>query len=1305
MRRSADVLVLLLACILGTGYSAHAAPGPVLINEFMAANSNVLADPQGQFDDWVELHNAGDALIDTAGMYLTDDPKVPTKWKIPTGAASLTRIAAKGHLLIWLDSNTADSGLHASFGLDAAGDEIALFDKDGSTLLDTVAFKSQRGNISYGRFPSGADAWGFMTLPTPGTLNATPYDGLVADTKFSRDRGYCDGPFDVTITCNTPGTTIFYTLDGSEPGSPTGRLPEGQVYSGPIRITKTTCLRAQALKEGWLPSDIDTQTYLFLDGVIQQTLQAALAVGYPSSWSGYGADYEMDPEICNSPEYRDQMVDALSALPVLSLVTDRSNLFGPSGIYSNPGSEGPAWEKPVSAEFFTPDGSKEFHVNCGLRIQGGASRQAMKCPKHSLSLRFGSAYGPSRLEYDLFDGSPVNSFNSLQLRGGFNNAWTHWAPDQRQRAQYLRDQWARDSLLDMGQADAGYGLHAHVYINGMYWGVYNVHERVDASHYVDYNGGDPERIDTTNGDPTYKGSEPGQMTNGTIDAWLELQRAVSSRNWGDICKVLDVDNFIDWAILNYYAGATDLKRGNNWRSAGGGPDRRPWRIYSWDAEKILENLQQNGIGSNADPTSFFGPLSNIEEYRIRFGDRVHKHLFNGGALTVDRNIARWTQRSDDMETAIIAESARWGDYRRDVHPYQNGPYDLYTRNEYWIPEKDRLLNDYFPHRASIALSQFRSRGLYPNIDAPVFHIGGTYQHGGRVAAGASLSMQGGTGTIWYTLDGSDPRVPGVEASTGGNVTTLVAENVAKRVLVPAGPVNNAWRGGAAFDDSAWIAGAGGVGYERSTGYEPHFTIDVLQQMYAKQTSCCVRIPFTLDKDPATLDTVQLRVRYDDGFVAYLNGVEVARRNVAGEPVWNSAASAQHYDIDAINLEDISLPNARTHLKTGQNILAIQAMNDSASSSDFLLSVMLVSSAGAAGSPAGVSANAIRYASPITLDQSTAVKARALNGSTWSALNEAVYTVGSVTESLRISEILYHPAEDPNAEYIELTNVGSQPINLNLVRFTRGIEYTFPSFELPPAGYCLLVKDVAAFEAAYGNQLPVLGQYTGSLSNSGERIELVDAAGGIIQSFEYQDNWFDLTDGLGFSLTALDPKIVANQNDKTAWRPSAQAGGSPGTDDDGQVPALGSVVINELMANPSAGGSDWIELYNTTGQAIGLSGWFLSDNNDDLTRYRIAEGTSIPAGGYVVFYQDLHFGNPDDPGCKEPFGLSKDGETLYLHSGSAGVLTGYSEQGKFEASEPGVSLGRRQESPGSSRFAALTEPTPGQANAAPVISNN
>jgi hypothetical protein len=195
----------------------------------------------------------------------------------------------------------------------------------------------------------------------------------------------------------------------------------------------------------------------------------------------------------------------------------------------------------------------------------------------------------------------------------------------------------------------------------------------------------------------------------------------------------------------------------------------------------------------------------------------------------------------------------------------------------------------------------------------------------------------------------------------------------------------------------------------------------------------------------------------------------------------------------------------------------------------------------------------KYTGPIPITRSSRIKARAMVSgnaySPWSGLAEAVFAVGPVARDLRISEIMYHPL-DPNTEFVELTNVGAETINLNLVEFTDGVEFTFPSFELAPAGYVLVVQDSAAFETRYGPGLPIAGVYAGSLDNAGEHVELKDAAGQIIHGFRFDDSWYDVTDGHGFSLTVKDP-FTTDPNtlgSKSVWRPSTKPGGSPGLDD-------------------------------------------------------------------------------------------------------------------------------------------------------------
>jgi len=1131
---------------------------PVLLNEVMASNS-LIPDPQGQFEDWIELYNTSRAPVNVGGLYLTNDANEPAKWQIPANNVALTTIPAGGFLTIWADGDTADPGLHASFKLNADGDSLYLFEADGVTRIDSVEFGRQIPNVSYGRYPDGSAEWQFLTFATAGQANARMYDGVVGNVKFSPERGFYSQAFSVTVMCDTPDAVIYYTTDGSEPYKEGGRFPNGRVYTEPLRITQTTCLRARAIKPGWRSSNIATQSYVFSSQVPYQSIAPA---GFPGSWGTTAADYAMNAAIV-TPQVR-EIEGALKSLPTMSLVMTLDDLFGGTqGIYANPNGTSASWERPASIEMLWPDDQEGFQANCGARIYGDVGRREKK---KSIRLLFKGMYGQTSLRYPLFGEDAAQEFDTIILRANFNDGY----PFGQTKTQYLRDEWSRRLQLALGQPGA-HGTYVHLYINGLYWGLYNPVERPDASFAATYCGGDKEDWDAYN-----SGSPTGGSTSNSYSGMLNAARQGVSTNQAyqrlqgnnpdgtpnpAYVDYLDVDNYIDYLIVNFFVGNTDWPH-KNWYGAMNRVHSTGFKCFCWDTEWVMDlalpgwslssYLTSNVVGVSNGIAEPYGQLRQNAEFRLRFADHVHRAFFNGGPLYANLSRPQWDPAhpennqpaasyaglASSIEKAMLVETARWGDVG-------GTPYNITQ----WRTERDYLLNTYMVQRPGIVMGQFRSAGLYPSVEAPVFQIDGTYQHGGHVAAGAKLSMTGGT--IWYTLDGSDPRLS-AEAAQASSSTTLVAENAPKRVLVPTGPVDVGWRGGSRFNDSAWTAvtgSPGGIGFERSSGYETLINIDLSQQMYGKQQTCYVRIPFTLDRDPTKLDLVQLRARYDDGFVAYLNGVEVARRNFTGEPAWNSGATASNSDTAAVNFEDITLPNAKNCLKQGDNILAIQALNQGSTSSDFLISVMLVSGPSTPAGGGSVTTGAVRYTGPITLNQSVRVKARTLSGATWSALNEAVFAVGPVTESLRISELMYHPADsgnpnDPNTEYIELTNIASESINLNLVQFTKGIDYTFPSFDLPAGGYCLLVKDLAAFQAKYGLKLPVAGQYAGSLDNGGERIELVDAAGTVIQDFRYEDNWFKSTDGQGLSLTAKDPKTTdANSlNDVGAWQASVPSPG-------------------------------------------------------------------------------------------------------------------------------------------------------------------
>jgi len=419
--------------------------------------------------------------------------------------------------------------------------------------------------------------------------------------------------------------------------------------------------------------------------------------------------------------------------------------------------------------------------------------------------------------------------------------------------------------------------------------------------------------------------------------------------------------------------------------------------------------------------------------------------------------------------------------------------------------------------------------------------------------------QGTSGKIYYTLDGTDPRLSSTGGQSGLIPITLAAASASKRVLVPTAAISDTWQGGGAFDDSAWtlVTGSpGGVGFDTNpnTGgdYRPYIGYDLNSLMNGKNATCYIRISFTASAgDIGSLIALTLKIQYDDGFVAYLNGTEVYRVGfTGGTPTWNSRASTSHDAGTATASFDIS--GSIGLLRAGDNILAIHGMNNSLTSTDFLILAELAAGKTSGPVELGVTPTAIEYKGAVTLARSALVKARAKNGNIWSALNEAIYAVGPVAETLRISEIMYHPKDtgnpyDPNTEFIELTNIGTQAINLNMVRFTNGIDFTFGDVTLQPGQCVLVVKDAAAFTAQYGQGLPISRTYIGSLNNGGERIRLEDALGQVILDFEYKDGWYSATDGGGYSLVLRQPQTADPDalGDKALWRASLASGGSPG----------------------------------------------------------------------------------------------------------------------------------------------------------------
>lgn len=457
---------------------------------------------------------------------------------------------------------------------------------------------------------------------------------------------------------------------------------------------------------GILPSLVGWAAAAEPEAVLRQT-----GKGFPATWgvregAPVAADYEMDPEITQDLHYRDLLPAALKSLPAVRLSLPNEELFGAErGIYAHPMETGDSWERTATVSMTATNGASVFETRCGVQIQGGWNRRPEESPKHAFRLVFKKKHGPGKLKADIFGPGSAREFDTLVLRAGCNNTWLHWKGIERLRGDFLRDQWMRDTQRAMGQA-AARGLFVHLYLNGLYWGLYNLTERPDDSFASEYMGGARKDYDARNAD---------KLVSGDSDAWDELMRRLNAgvRTEADylaVAQLLNVENFIDYMLLNLYGANADWDRSSNWYAAR--PRKKDGRFvfFVWDAERTLEEVEDNTIALDDDqsPTRIFQALRKSGSFRRQFAERSRTHF--AGALSPEQAAGRYRALAKQIELGVICESARWGDYRRDVHPYREGPYQLYTPKD-WQNEVSRLLHAYFPARTAVLRRQLKNEGL------------------------------------------------------------------------------------------------------------------------------------------------------------------------------------------------------------------------------------------------------------------------------------------------------------------------------------------------------------------------------------------------------------------------------------------------------------------------------------------------------------------------------------------------------------------------------------------------------------------
>lgn len=813
------------------------APDPysnsVSISEFMADNPGPVElpgsvlDMDGDSSDWIELHNSGTATADLSGWKLTDDPLVPDKWTFPSG----TLLGTNGRLLVFASGKIRRLNgveLHAGFKLSnsgflrlsrpaASGPDVVL------SVFDSYAAQNPRASYGNATIPPTAPVWGYHTTPTPGAANGVNVPGFVSSADTDVDRGIFNSAFAVTLTCPTPGATILYTRNGSVPtqgnSSTTAILPaNGTSFPATtLQITGTTILRTRAVKSGLGASKVDSHTYLFPAQVLVQSSPPA---GFPAAaaWSHFGsADWAMDPIIVNhaSSESRCTVNDLLS-IPSISMVMDWSELFGTSGIYpaiSPVPEEG--LDKTANIELLNPTGSTaspnsgdHFSVSGRTHVFGGTSQDRWKVDKLSFNFNLTGSVSTG-----IYGDTATGTSGRFILDARMGNTWLHeWDDGQRTRGDYIRDEVASEVQRLQGYAGT-HSRRVHLYLNGMYWGLYTLHEKPDPDFHAAYQGGDPEDWDVLKHSPLRSDClAGGTFVNPAVSAtvrtnntsYVNYQAMLATvangvdltidTNYAAAAAKLDIDAFIDYMVLNFCLNNFDWSH-QNWYASfrRNHPDAR-WRFHSWDAEHVLRIASEEVISSGISGTGANSPLTDCKqdstptfihqrlatnaEYRMRFADRIQKWCFNGGVLSVDGMTAVCNRQFDEIDAAMRCESARWGDNRSASRP---SPLTnvTYTRGVEWLNEKNRMLGTVIPGRLPAFLASMKSKTnpLFPRVDpantgSAIFQAPAFSQHGGIVPAGFQLSISnpnGTVGTILYTLDGSDPRSKG-GASAGSAVS-------------------------------------------------------------------------------------------------------------------------------------------------------------------------------------------------------------------------------------------------------------------------------------------------------------------------------------------------------------------------------------------------------------------------------------------------------------------------------------------------------------------------------------------------------
>ncbi len=656
-------LIRLLFSVFLFSYSLCLFSQRIFINEFVAKNGNINSDFEQEYPDWIELYNAEDTAVNLTGFYLTDNELERERGLLPNIA-----IEPKGFLLFFAsDKNTISSSgeIHLGFKISSIGEELFLYDSF-ENLIDKTGEISLLRNQSYARIPDGADFFFISDLPTP---NASNFRSNVITSSHSS--GFYSDFFELKLTPEISGDSIFYTINGSDP------MLQDSFFNQSLIVNDRSSLPDIYSIIPTTPPDTFNRFYWYWKPP-ESPVSKATVLKYRSFRNGIPSSKIYSHTFFIGEEFQNRY-----KFPVVSVVTDSLSLFDhetgiyipgatfdsvgwknqPIGNYMNRGDE---WERPAIVDFFNENKELQFSTGIGLRAHGHGS---MGLPQKGLRLVFKDLRGMDQIDYPVFPEKPdLTNFKRLILRTGNGSIEVNFL-----------DALLHDLVKDIGLDIQSY-QPAIVFLNGEYWGIFNIREKRDG-HYLSGNTGIPKDeilIRFPCGGVEFGSGREFDV----LENFLENNSLESDSNFAIIDTLLDVSNFIDYSILNLFYANQDWTTNHRWWGTKG--NKTKWRKLIYDLDiafgfgwqdpqpelnlfpsfsdssichtfvfrKLLENqsFQEIFVSRTEEflKTNFHSDtiINRFEYFRNQFQPHIKEHI---DRWQYPESVEAWNQRIDEFQ--------------------------------------------------------------------------------------------------------------------------------------------------------------------------------------------------------------------------------------------------------------------------------------------------------------------------------------------------------------------------------------------------------------------------------------------------------------------------------------------------------------------------------------------------------------------------------------------------------------------------------------------------------------------------------